>query len=243
MCRSINVRRTLTPTLAPATLAPATLAPATLAPATLAPAPVPTPSLMQVNDYEEDRAHCGPSKHTMHTLIHTCTHTHAHMQVNDYEEDNALYGHASIGSLSARITADQMCDAGCDPSGRGVQAGPDGPLYFSTITPLVITPHCHAPSCIREETSCGMRTPARYCLCNVSARYGVNDDVFNKRDYTAIPPCIYGHQPGLQAPFSLGPRVRLRAVKYFNNTYRHLGQMAQWTGLAVYTLASVHAVV
>jgi len=167
------------------------------------------------------------------------SHLHVHhwvflidAQVNDYEEDNALYGHASIGSLSARITADQMCDAGCDPPGTGVQVGPDGRLNFSTITPLVITPHCHAPSCIREEL---WNEDSGEILCNVSARYGVNDAIFNERAYTAIPPCIYGHQPGLQAPFALGPRVRLRAVKYFNNTYRHLGQMAQWTGLAVYT--------
>ena len=33
---------------------------------------------------------------------------------------------------------------------------------------------------------------------------------------------------------SLTPDTNLTAVKYFNNTYRHLGQMAQWTGLMVY---------
>ena len=33
---------------------------------------------------------------------------------------------------------------------------------------------------------------------------------------------------------SLTPETNLTAIKYFNNTYRHLGQMAQWTGLMVY---------
>ena len=34
--------------------------------------------------------------------------------------------------------------------------------------------------------------------------------------------------------FVLTPTTRLRAVKYFNNTFRHMGQMAQWTGLMKY---------
>mgnify|MGYP002836227127 CR=1 FL=1 len=33
---------------------------------------------------------------------------------------------------------------------------------------------------------------------------------------------------------TLKPDANLTAVKYFNNTWRHLGQMAQWTGLMVY---------
>ena len=65
-------------------------------------------------------------------------------------------------------------------------------------------------------------------------RYGSTDEVFNEKDYITILPCIYGHQPGLQKPFSLSPETNITAVKYFNNTYRHLGQMAQWTGLMVY---------
>ena len=37
-----------------------------------------------------------------------------------------------------------------------------------------------------------------------------------------------------QTPPSLHPDANLTAVKYFNNTFRHMGQMAQWTGLMVY---------
>ena len=47
-------------------------------------------------------------------------------------------------------------------------------------------------------------------LCNVTAdygdaRYGALSGVFNERGYLAIPPCLFGYQPGLRKPFSLGP--------------------------------------
>ena len=60
------------------------------------------------------------------------------------------------------------------------------------------------------------------------------DAVFNEADYVALPPCIFGHQPGLQRPWRLSAGTKIVAHKYFNNTYRHFGQMAQWTGLMTY---------
>merc|ERR1712232_1153018 len=143
--------------------------------------------------------------------------------VNDYEEDNANYGQGSLGKITARLKARDM----------GLE---NVPKKFSKITPLVMTPHCHAPSCIREEL---WNVDTNEIICNVTAKYGSKkygslSQVFNEANYIAIPPCIYGNQPGLQKPFSLLPTTRLRAIKYFNNTYRHLGQMAQWTGLMVY---------
>ena len=76
-------------------------------------------------------------------------------------------------------------------------------------------------------------------ICNMTAdygseKYGSTDEVFNEKDYITILPCIYGFQPGLQYPFNLTADTNITAIKYFNNTYRHLGQMAQWTGLTVY---------
>jgi hypothetical protein len=67
-------------------------------------------------------------------------------------------------------------------------------------------------------------------------KYGKTSTVFNEKDYLTILPCIFGYQPGLQFPFSLSPETNITAIKYFNNTYRHLGQMAQWTGLMVYDI-------
>lgn len=76
-------------------------------------------------------------------------------------------------------------------------------------------------------------------ICNVTAKYGETSygsltDVFNEEDYIAIPPCIFGHQTGLQFPFTITAGTNITAIKYFNNTFRHLGQMAQWTGLMRY---------
>ena len=57
---------------------------------------------------------------------------------------------------------------------------------------------------------------------------------FNEANYIAIPPCLFGHQAGLRGPVTISPSTNITAIKYFNNTFRHLGQMAQWTGLMKY---------
>jgi len=175
------------------------------------------------------------------TSISEASHKHLHhwvflidAQVNDYEEDNAEYGKDSIGKISAHLTAKEM---GLEDLGKPTDDGaPPVPNNFTTITPLVMTPHCHAPSCIRQEF---WNADTGEIICNMTAmygseKYGSTDSIFNEKDYITILPCIYGHQPGLQNPFNLTPETNITAIKYFNNTYRHLGQMAQWTGLMVY---------
>ena len=47
--------------------------------------------------------------------------------------------------------------------------------------------------------------------------------------FPQLNPCIWGSQPGLRSPPSITADTNLTAIKYFNNTFRHLGQMAQWT--------------
>ena len=113
---------------------------------------------------------------------------------------------------------------------------PPVPGNFTKITPIVMTSHCHAPSCIRQEI---WNMDTNQILCNITAKYGnekygKTSNVFNEKDYVAIDPCLFGYQPGLQFPFDLTPMTNIKAIKYFNNTYRHLGQMAQWNGLMVY---------
>eukprot|EP00937_MAST-01D_sp_MAST-1D-sp2_P001435 g1435.t1 len=147
-------------------------------------------------------------------------------QVNDYEEvqckddhDGQTANHSNcIGRITAHLPASQM----------GLE---DVPPHYDTITPFVMTPHCHAPSCIREEL---WDADTNRIICNVSARYGTGNNTFNESDYAAIPPCLWGSQAGLSAPPAIKPGTNLRAVKYFNTSFRHLGQMAQWTGLMVY---------
>ena len=96
--------------------------------------------------------------------------------------------------------------------------------------------HCHAPSCIREEI---WNADTGQIICNVSVMYGSEvwgpgqKNVFNEANYVAIPPCIFGNQSGIQDPWVITPDTNITAIKYFNNTFRHLGQMAQWTGMMV----------
>ena len=147
--------------------------------------------------------------------------------VNDYEEDNAHYGHQSIGRITANLTVATM----------GIE---DTPTKYKTLSPLVMTPHCHAPSCLREELWNTDTTPPTL-LCNVTVNYGKEANgnttgIFNEKNYVAIPPCIFGEQDGLLSPIKLTPETNIMAVKYFNNTFRHFGQMAQWTGLLVYNV-------
>jgi len=149
--------------------------------------------------------------------------------VNDYEEDNVKYGEESVGKITARLQAKDMgLEDLSNPTDDGA---PPVPSNFTIIRPLVMTPHCHGPSCIRQEI---WNADTNQILCNMTASYGDGEEVFNERGYISIQPCLFGHQPGLQFPFDLLPETNITAVKYFNNTFRHLGQMAQWTGLMVY---------
>ena len=105
----------------------------------------------------------------------------------------------------------------------------DAPENYTYLSPLITTPHCHAPSCIREEI---YNADTGQLLFNSTARYGSPEfgetsRVFNEDSYATLTPCVFGHQPGLQTPFRLTPDTNIYAVKFFNNTYRHLGQMAQ----------------
>ena len=70
----------------------------------------------------------------------------------------------------------------------------------------------------------------------MEAKYGQGSNVFNETDYIALPPCLWGNQPGLRKPYTLKPETNLYAIKVFNNSFRHLGQMAQWTGLVTFEL-------
>ena len=144
--------------------------------------------------------------------------------VNDYEEDNAHYGEKSMGKIEAHLQARDM----------GLEDIPTP--GFKGIIPIVMTPHCHAPNCIREEL---WNADTGEIICNMTASYGdashgSTKSVFNERDYISILPCLWGHQGGLREPIHLKPDTNLSAIKYFNNTFRHLGQMAQWTGLMIY---------
>ena len=146
--------------------------------------------------------------------------------INDYEEDNTNYGSPSVGKLTAHLTAADFLTLGTQWV----------PPNWSSVTLHVVTPHYHAPNSMRAEL---WQADVGELICNATARYGSVEHgpvtgVFNEADYVAIPPCIFGQQPGLQTPFTLSPHTNITAIKFFNNTFRHIGQMAQWTGLLTY---------
>jgi len=138
--------------------------------------------------------------------------------INDYEEVACTEGNSCEGIIEAHISASEM----------GLE---DTPANYTGIMPLVITAHCHAPSCIREEL---YNADTGELICRVTALYGNGTEPFNEDGYVALPPCLFGFQDGLKPPVILTPTTNLRAVKVFNNTFRHFGQMARWTGVMVY---------
>ena len=92
--------------------------------------------------------------------------------VNDYEEDNAEYGVASVGKITAKLQAKDM---GLEDTHNPTDDGaPPLPGNFSQIIPLVMTPHCHAPSCIRQEF---WNADTGEIICNMTAQYGTDNQV------------------------------------------------------------------
>ena len=92
--------------------------------------------------------------------------------VNDYEEDNAEYGKASIGKITAKLQAKDM---GLEDTHNPTDDGaPPLAGNFTQITPLVMTPHCHAPSCIRQEL---WNADTGEIICNMTAQYGSGNQV------------------------------------------------------------------
>jgi hypothetical protein len=138
--------------------------------------------------------------------------------VNDYEEVKCAENTMCQGAITARLKAKDM----------GLEETPEN---YTGIMPLVIAPHCHAPSCISEEL---YNADTGDLICKVMAQYGTGDQAFNESGFVALHPCLFGFEPGLRTPIILSPETNLLAIKVFNNTYRHVGQMAQWTGLMIY---------
>jgi hypothetical protein len=84
--------------------------------------------------------------------------------LNDYEEVNEITngGEArdlnSVSNITAHVTVRTM----------GLE---NIPAKWTSMSPLVMTPHCHAPSCIRQEMW-NIDTNPPTLLCRAFARYG-----------------------------------------------------------------------
>jgi len=96
--------------------------------------------------------------------------------------------------------------------------------------------HCHAPSCIgiwlyRNDPGHEMEL-----LCHQQSIYGSGNvdeeqggDKYDEAGYIALPPCLWGDDPGLQPSVLLPPNTELVSIKKNKNTYMgHYGEMASW---------------
>jgi len=54
-------------------------------------------------------------------------------------------------------------------------------------------------------------------------------DKYDEAGYIALPPCLWGDDPGLQPSVLLPPNTELVSIKKNKNTYMgHYGEMASW---------------
>ena len=92
--------------------------------------------------------------------------------------------------------------------------------------------HCHAPACkdirlFRNDTGHEMEL-----LCWQRPKYGVGEvdkDKYDEAGYLALPPCVWGDEPGLNASLLLPPGTPIVSIKRnFNTKVGHYGEMASW---------------
>jgi hypothetical protein len=103
---------------------------------------------------------------------------------------------------------------------------------------LYAAPHCHGPACKRIEL---WNQDTGELLCANEPTYGTGTEAVNEKGYlVAIPPCIWGYEPGLQRPPRISLDSNLTAVKVANSTHSHTGVMALWQMRAGYLSAARH---
>lgn len=100
---------------------------------------------------------------------------------------------------------------------------------------LYAAPHCHGPACKRIEL---WNQDSGELLCALEPIYGTGSEPVNEKGYlVAIPPCIWGYEPGLQRPPRISLDTNLTAVKWANSTHSHTGVMGLWQMRAGYLSA------
>ena len=95
--------------------------------------------------------------------------------------------------------------------------------------------HCHAPACIgiwlyRNDPGHEMEL-----LCHQAPIYGEGHGenskagMYDEEGYLALPPCLWGDEPGLHPSVLLPEDTPLVSIKKNRNTYSgHNGEMASW---------------
>jgi len=104
--------------------------------------------------------------------------------------------------------------------------GSTDPKKTKGVQLIYAAPHCHAPSCISMEL---YNADTGQLICSVKPKFGKSNDVYDERDFLALPPCIWGDESeGLLPPPHLSPDTTLLSIKKNNSTLGHTGDMASW---------------
>ena len=91
---------------------------------------------------------------------------------------------------------------------------------------IYAAPHCHAPSCISMEL---YNADTGQLICRVEPVFGKSDNVYDERNFLALPPCIWGDEAeGLLPPPHLSLDTTLLSIKKNNSTLAVTGEMASW---------------
>jgi len=129
-----------------------------------------------------------------------------------------------VSEITAHFKVSDMLE--CDSNDPDCNNGTSG------IQLIYAGGHCHAPSCISIELYNALNGQL---LCRQTPIFGTGSDApFDEKDYVALPPCLWGEEPGLLAPIFLTWDTPLFSIKKNNNTFGHYGEMASWQMRAVF---------
>lgn len=104
--------------------------------------------------------------------------------------------------------------------------GSSDPKKTAGVKLIYAGPHCHAPDCLSMEL---YNADTGKLLCHMEPIFGQGVEVFNEKNYVALPPCVWGSvEDGLEEPELLSLDTELLSIKRNNNTIGHYGEMASW---------------
>lgn len=134
---------------------------------------------------------------------------------------------SAIFTITARFQVKDLiipCSTRGDPTCTGQPS--------QGIKLIYVSGHCHSATCVSLEL---YNADSGDLICQVLPIWGTGDEVYNEKGYLALPPCLFGDQPGLQKPFLLGLETNLLSIARNNNTYYHAGEMGMWQmrGIAI----------
>eukprot|EP01063_Lacrimia_lanifica_P024022 TRINITY_DN31_c0_g1_i1.p2 TRINITY_DN31_c0_g1~~TRINITY_DN31_c0_g1_i1.p2 ORF type:complete len:710 (+),score=265.41 TRINITY_DN31_c0_g1_i1:61-2190(+) len=86
--------------------------------------------------------------------------------------------------------------------------------------------HCHAPSCLSMELY-NAETGDLICRQEPVIGQGTGGK-YDEPGYIALPPCVWGNEPGVNPPPVMQWDTPITSIKRNNNTLSHTGEMASW---------------